>query len=305
MYKASVHHQHPLALATSQPKGVPRGKASTGLRPRRRHCPSVLLCAKAHPSDEFPAVQGDWRSFRAELVSKEHAHRGLLQNPSYTVPSSAQVPSTRNVPGDWAHRLPEAEQGCLLLAPENEGGWWQHSVVLVLSHDHEGSSGVILNRPTNSTMRRVVPEVKYSEYHRRALASRQVSMGGPMGCDLDARCLVALSKCKLDVATREVFPGLWQVDDFDAVMPEHEASLVMFVGYCGWVHGQLDAEVANNRWTVAAASATNTMALVNSAAWTGDLMGEAIWAAMRERLERSEPRDARWGGGEQDEGPKL
>jgi len=39
MYKASVHHQHPLALATSQPKGVPRGKASTGLRPRRRHCP--------------------------------------------------------------------------------------------------------------------------------------------------------------------------------------------------------------------------------------------------------------------------
>lgn len=56
----------------------------------------------------------------AELVSKEHAHRGLQQNPSYTVPSSAEVPSTCNVPGDWAHRLPEAEQGCLLLAPENE-----------------------------------------------------------------------------------------------------------------------------------------------------------------------------------------
>ena len=44
------------------------------------------------------------------------------------------------------------------------------------------------------------------------------------------------------------------------------------VGYCGWMEGQLDNEVASNAWTVAAASAANTLALVNASARSGDMM---------------------------------
>jgi len=59
---------------------------------------------------------------------------------------------------------------------------------------------------------------------------------------------------------------------------------MVFVGYCGWMSGQLNAEVAANGWTVAAASAANTLALVNASARAGDVMGESMWATMRGRL---------------------
>jgi putative transcriptional regulator len=240
-------------------------------------------------------VKGDWRAFRAALVNQEHAHRQRVNqqqqqaNHVVTNLTAASTAYTRRqaskiTPGDWAHVLPEAETGCLLLAPDTEEGWWRHSVVLVLNHDSEGSTGVILNRPTNAQLKNVVPEIDYSAPHHRVLANRHVSMGGPMGTEKGARCLVALSHTRLDGATSEVFPGLWHVSDFSAVKPEHEPSLMVFVGYCGWMSGQLNAEVAAGGWTVAAASAANTLALVNASARAGDVMGESMWATMRGRL---------------------
>jgi putative AlgH/UPF0301 family transcriptional regulator len=108
-------------------------------------------------------------------------------------------------------------------------------------------------------------------------------MGGPMGTEKGSRCLVALSHKPLQGATSEVFPGLWHVSDFSAVRPEHEPFLSVFVGYCGWMQGQLNAEVAADGWTVAAASASNTLGLVNNPK-AEDLMGESMWASMRQRL---------------------
>lgn len=66
---------------------------------------------------------------------------------------------------------------------------------------------------------------------------------------------------------------------------------MVFVGYCGWAGGQLDNEVANGGWTVAAASAANTLALVNASARAGDTMGETMWATMRSRLDYPTLRD--------------
>ncbi len=283
-------------------------------------------------------------------MNQEHAHRQrfnqqqqanhVVTNLSAASTAYSRRQASKITPGDWAHILPEAETGCLLLAPETEEGWWRHSVVLVLNHDAEGSTGVILNRPTNAQLKNVVPEIDYSAPHHRVLANRHVSMGGPMGTEKGARCLVALSHTRLDGATSEVFPGLWHVSDFSAVKPgthvrpnpfdpsltfplfwlafssrrrvkyprepprttrrlttplrtpritvslptEHEPSLMVFVGYCGWMSGQLNAEVAANGWTVAAASAANTLALVNASARAGDVMGESMWATMRGRL---------------------
>ena len=121
-----------------------------------------------------------------------------------------------------------------------------------------------------------------------------------MGCEKGARCLVALSHRELEGATAEVFPGLWHVNDFSAVRPEHEEHLSVFVGYCGWMGGQLDSEVAARAWTVAAASAPNTVAQVSASARAGDTMGESMWATMRSRLQPLGRGDSRWedsGGG--------
>ena len=120
----------------------------------------------------------------AALVSQEHAHR--ISGPSNHVVSGLDrgAHGRRGAGGgervsasDWAHVLPEAETGCLLLAPEHEVGWWRHAVVLVLNHEeegHAGSTGVILNRPTDALLHRVVPELDYTTPHHEVLANRPV-----------------------------------------------------------------------------------------------------------------------------------
>jgi hypothetical protein len=117
-------------------------------------------------------------------VSQEHAHR--ISGPSNHVVSGLDrgAHGRRGAGGgervsasDWAHVLPEAETGCLLLAPEHEVGWWRHAVVLVLNHEeegHAGSTGVILNRPTDALLHRVVPELDYTTPHHEVLANRPV-----------------------------------------------------------------------------------------------------------------------------------
>jgi putative transcriptional regulator len=230
----------------------------------------------------------------AALVNQEHVHR-LTGGTNHVVSAFDRRQRRHKSPvnaADWAHRLPEAETGCLLLAPEHEEGWWRHSVVLVLNHDDEGSTGVILNRPTNALLHRVVPEIDYEAPHHAVLADRRVSMGGPMGTEKGSRCLVALSAQPLEGATSEVFPGLWHVSDFAAVKTEHEKHLSVFVGYCGWVEGQLDAEVRAGGWLVAAASAANTLGLVSTAPG-GDLLGESAWESLRARLGENSDNAAR------------
>ena len=117
-------------------------------------------------------------------MSQEHAHR--ISGPSNHVVSGLDrgAHGRRGAGGgervsasDWAHVLPEAETGCLLLAPEHEVGWWRHAVVLVLNHEeegHAGSTGVILNRPTDALLHRVVPELDYTTPHHEVLANRPV-----------------------------------------------------------------------------------------------------------------------------------
>jgi len=240
-------------------------------------------------------VSGDWRQFRAALVNQEHIQTITGGHKNHVV-SAFDRRQRRNksrngeTQSDWAHVLPTAETGCLLLAPSSEEGWWRHSVVLVLNHDAGGSTGVILNRPTNALLHRVVSEIDYAEAHHKVLADRRVSMGGPMGTEKGSRCLVALSRVPLEGATSEVFPGLWHVSDFAAVSPEHEKHLSVFVGYCGWVTGQLDREVEAGAWLVAAASASNTLGLVSTAP-RGDLMGSNAWESMRTRLGETPERD--------------
>ena len=92
-------------------------------------------------------------------MDQEQAHRAQQEQQNHVVshvsPNLPHLFGKNNAaPGDWAHTLSEAETGCLLLAPEDEGGWWQYSVVLILNHDTEGSTGVILNRPTNELLHR-------------------------------------------------------------------------------------------------------------------------------------------------------
>jgi putative transcriptional regulator len=209
---------------------------------------------------------------RASLVKQERDPEisNELAHPQYnhvvlTVQDAkaSEGESASGTVGGWAHALQTPETGCLLVAHEKTSDWWKHTVVLVLHHDDEkGSIGIILNRHTSRPLSVIVPELDCEQ--NAVLLACKVGIGGPMGTERNARCLVALSRIYIPGVTTEVVPGLWHVSNFEAVKETHAASLLLFVGYCGWTPGQLKNEVDAGAWYLGVASADTTLNLASS-----------------------------------------
>jgi|TARA_B110000259_G_scaffold20430_1_gene21294 hypothetical protein len=136
---------------------------------KKKDAADVAAAALASKEDVAPALEGDWRDFRARLVSMEStsgdsdsktdgdetskkvasasgSNLALLKKQKHTL--SGETP--------WAHVIGAPERGCLLIARGESftGGqqYFHQAVILVLEHNEKGSMGVILNRPTQYTM---------------------------------------------------------------------------------------------------------------------------------------------------------
>lgn len=137
--------------------------------------------------------------------------------------------------------------GLVLVAARDTGGVFRESIVYLLSHDAQGSLGVIVNRPTKASLTDLLP--KYAEFEAR---SHRVRYGGPVG----------LQALKFLIRTRE-HPGdavRIDTDIFASGSPEllesllrsdfDPAALRVFVGYSGWAPEQLNQELARDAWYV-------------------------------------------------------
>lgn len=126
--------------------------------------------------------------------------------------------------------------------------------------------GLILNRTRSQTLRAHAPEKPYGhDTYWNRLGREIVGVGGPVGLDdPPTRSVIALTTKEQVGHTVEVVPGIYRVVDVDALarmnskVPDAEAltpdDLNLYVGYAGWTAGQLEGELANGFWTLAAAS---------------------------------------------------
>lgn len=142
-------------------------------------------------------------------------------------------------------RAPEA--GMALVAARDTGGVFKRSIVYMLSHDADGSLGLIVNRPTRASLTDLLP--KLAEIEAR---DHRVRYGGPVG----------LQALKF-LIRRAVNPGdavRVSSDLFASGSPEllesllrHDvdpAALRVFIGYAGWAPGQLGQELGRDAWYV-------------------------------------------------------
>ena len=135
--------------------------------------------------------------------------------------------------------------GDLLVAPpEMRDPNFRRSVVLVCEHADDGSFGLILNRPLEVQLRDLPLN----------LGSRDVlSLGGPVQTD-------TLHYLHLhgDLVSKSILvkDGLYWGGDFELIrsLMEVEAAgpedLRFFLGYAGWVAGQLEEEIRRGGWYV-------------------------------------------------------
>lgn len=163
-------------------------------------------------------------------------------------PASGEVSSARRA----RHNRDVAEscrEKLLVATPELTDPNFARTVVLVLEHSEEGALGVVLNRPTDSSIAASLP--RWSEL---AAPPAVVFVGGPVQPDAAiglARHVAAAPEPE-SIGYAPLFGDLGTVDlerAPDDVAPT-VAAVRVFAGYSGWGPGQLDDELAASGWYV-------------------------------------------------------
>jgi putative transcriptional regulator len=137
-------------------------------------------------------------------------------------------------------------RGRLLVAtPELVDPNFARAVVLVLEHGPDGALGLVLNRPTDTTIAAALPS-----WAEHAAAPGVVFVGGPV--QPDGAIGLARHGAGEPDGLVPLFGGIGTVDlerDPASVRPAIDA-LRVYVGYSGWGPGQLDGELAADGWYV-------------------------------------------------------
>jgi putative transcriptional regulator len=121
---------------------------------------------------------------------------------------------------------------------------FRRTVVLVAEHGEDGAMGLVLNRPSETTVEEAVPELA-----EVAGADSPVFVGGPV--QPQAVLVLAEFDEPEDAATVVVGDiGFARADgDLDDLARLTRRARV-FAGYSGWSPGQLEAELEEDSWLV-------------------------------------------------------
>ena len=120
---------------------------------------------------------------------------------------------------------------------------FQHSVILLLAHDGEGTVGLIINRPTAISLADALPELGDKGAHHLLF------FGGPVA--LNSLMFLIRSPVPLTQATL-VLDDIYVSSDrgtLEQLLGKRKATgLRLYFGYAGWGPGQLNAELARGSW---------------------------------------------------------
>jgi putative transcriptional regulator len=131
----------------------------------------------------------------------------------------------------------------LVAAPPLVDPNFDRTVVLMLEHGESGALGIVLNRPSSTTLTDVFPE-----WHELVSPPGVAFAGGPVATD----AVIALARRRatpLEGFT-EILDDLGTINlaDDPLGLGASLQSLRVFAGYAGWAPFQLEAEMAQGAW---------------------------------------------------------
>ncbi len=141
--------------------------------------------------------------------------------------------------------------GSLLIAtPDLADPNFHRSVVLLLQHTEEGAMGVILNKPTSTTIDAVWDEISEVECE----CQDPVFSGGPVQGPL-----MAIHEHP-DFSDSEIIDGVFvssRREALNALVMQRDFRFRIFSDYAGWGPNQLDEEVEHGGWLTLEANAAS------------------------------------------------
>jgi putative transcriptional regulator len=138
---------------------------------------------------------------------------------------------------------------------------FQFTVVIVVNHDDTGALGMVINRPSNSTLGDIFPE----QFLDHSASHIPLFVGGPVqqeyifliqqGLSEDLRSEGAIRIHGNIYFEPDVRPVLDYIrDQWDELPYDHRPKLRFFAGYSGWAPGQLEEEISAEAWVTHPAS---------------------------------------------------
>lgn len=139
-------------------------------------------------------------------------------------------------------------QGHLLIAaPSLAESTFRRSVILMLDHSSEGAAGVILNRPTETT----VTDIAETVFDEAFTWDKPLHLGGPVSGPL-----MVLHE-SADLSDREIFAGMYntlEVGKVRRIIADRTEPALIVANYAGWGPGQLEGEFRADSWLTLPAS---------------------------------------------------
>ena len=154
---------------------------------------------------------------------------------------------------------------------------FERTVVLLLAHGPDGAFGVVLNRPSDTSIGEVAPD-----WSPHAAAPGVLVLGGPVGRD----SLVALGRsAAVGAHTEARIVGDCAAVDLGA-LPEQGGlpwdHVRLFAGSAGWAPRQLEDELGEGAWWLVDAEPADAVTSDPAHQWSAVLRrqrGEVAWFA--------------------------
>jgi len=143
-------------------------------------------------------------------------------------------------------------QGKLLLAmPDMGDPRFERSAIYILSHNEEGAMGFVVNHPAEGLTLKDILQNMPEEIGRTGLVNMPIFIGGPVQGE---NGYVLFSADPRSNDNHEVPIQITQSVEIlkDAARNRGPAHMRLVLGYAGWGPGQLESELQDNAWLVAA-----------------------------------------------------
>jgi putative transcriptional regulator len=124
------------------------------------------------------------------------------------------------------------------------GSFFEHTTILIVEHDEAGTIGFVTNKPFEKSLHELI---EFSHAKPFPLMD-----GGPVDRD---HLFVLHKRPDLIDGGKQIPNGLYLGGDMDQVIQAintggaNPQEIQLFIGYCGWDEGELEAELEEGSWS--------------------------------------------------------
>ncbi len=124
------------------------------------------------------------------------------------------------------------------------GSFFEHTTILIVQHNEEGSLGFVTNKPFGKSLHELI-EFNHAKPY-------PLMDGGPVDRD---HLFVLHNRPDLIDGGEQIPNGLYLGGNMEQVIEAintgaaNQQEIQIFIGYCGWDVGELEAELEEGSWT--------------------------------------------------------